>query len=353
MHDYWTETFLDLPPVDAHSARQAREALAKLAKPPGALGRLEDLAAQLAAITRLSAPPRIERPHVIVFAGDHGVAHAHRVSAYPAGVTALMVDAIRSERACINALAAAQGAEVELIDVAVGPSRRTGDLVTEPAMSREQALEALKRGARAAREARARGVDLLCLGELGIGNTTPACCLAAALLGRDPKALVGPGAGLDAQGMRRKAQLVARALRRLGDAHGEQPDALTILSELGGKEHAAAAGCLLEAARLKLPTLIDGFILTSSALVALKLAPTYRGYALFATASPEPGHAELLKAFGAPRPLLDLGLRLGEGTGAALAIGLAKAASRLLHDVATLTEVMPPSAPTTTAEEPS
>ena len=345
----WIDTLSDLPPTDSHSATEARRTLAALAKPSGSLGRLEDLAARLAAIAHDPAPPRLERAHVVVFAGDHGVAAAHATSAYPVEVTSLMVETIRAGRACINALASSHDASVELVDVGVGHARGTADFVTQEAMSREQAIAALERGALTARQACARGVDLLCVGELGIGNTTPATALAAALLGLDPGRLVGPGTGLDEEGIARKTKVISRALRRARCAHGaliDSPDrgaegALTILSELGGLEHAAAAGCLLEAARLKMPALIDGFVLTSAALMARALAPAYEGYALFATASSEPGHALMIAPFGpGARPLLDLGLRLGEGTGAALAIGVARAASCLVHDVATLAEVV-------------
>ncbi len=326
----------DVPPFDDEAAARTRARLDALAKPPGALGGLEELAVRIAGASR-NASPRVTNARVLVFAGDHGVTD-RGASAYPAAVTPLMVDTIASGRACVSAIARAQGAEVELVDVGVGAERRAGDITSEPAMTREAALDAMFTGARAAERAVADGVDLLAIGELGIGNTTPASALLAALLPAPAERVVGPGTGLDPEGVRRKIGLVDEALQRSRDLRDAPLDAL---AQVGGFEHAAMAGCMLAAAKLGLPVLLDGFVVGAAALVALRLAPGYAGHAIFATASAEPGHVLARQAFPHPDAVFDLGLRLGEASGAALAVGVARAACALLDEVALLSEVVP------------
>lgn len=332
-----------LPYDVAHAQALAR--LNALAKPPGSLGRLEGLAAWLCACQgRL--PATVARPRVIVFAADHGVARAQAVSPYPPEVTAAMVRTFAAGRAAISVLSRQAGAELEVVDVGVrglppvagvvsrpvGPG--TADLSAGPAMSEAQRGLALAAGEEAAERAHADGVDLLALGEMGIGNTTAAAAVAARLLGLPAVDLVGPGTGLDAAGVARKAAVVQRALDRGGPA-----DPLGALADLGGFELVAIAGCVRRAAALRLPVVLDGFIVGSAALAARRAWPEVGPYLLAATRSAEPGHDRVLGGLGL-RPVLDLELRLGEATGAALVLPMLRAGAALLHEMATLDEVL-------------
>ena len=338
---------------DAAIRLATRAHLAALAKPPGSLGRLEDLAVELAVARRRVFGP-VERPRVIVFAADHGVARDEAVSAYPQSVTPLMVRTYTQGRAAVSLFARNAGADLEVIDVGLAtPATQLGaaaafvsapiaagtqNLANGPAMTPAQRDAALAVGAAAADRAAAAGVDLLLPGEMGIGNTTAASALTARLLGRTLDTLVGPGAGLDPAALAHKRAVIARALARGGPA-----DPLGALADLGGFEIVAITGLLLRAQALALPVLLDGFIASAAALAAVRLHPHVLRQLLPATRSAEPGHAAILDALGLPPPLLDWGLRLGEASAAALALPLVTAAGRLLDPadgMATLAEVL-------------
>lgn len=326
------------PPDDAVAAA-ARRRLDTLTKPPGSLGRLEHLAVQMAA---LRGTPRVEAPVVFVFAGDHGVV-AEGVSAYPQTVTAQMVENFLAGGAAINVLARQAGARVVVADFGVQQAmsapglisrkiaRGTGNMAVEPAMSREQAIAAIEAGAALADEAFAAGADLFATGEMGIGNTTAASAITAAFTGAPVERVTGRGTGVDDATWRRKVDVIGRALAR----HRPDPtDGVAVLAAVGGFEIAGLVGVILAGAARRVPVAIDGFIATSAALVAAALAPSARAAMFAAHRSSEPGHAVALAHLGL-EPYLDLGLRLGEGTGAALFIHLARAAARIYGEMAT------------------
>ena len=339
--------WLNTPPAepDAQAGRAAEARQARLTKPPGALGRLEAIAIRLAALQGRERP-RIEGVRIAVFAGDHGVA-ARGVSAFPQAVTAEMVKNFARGGAAINVLARALDAELEVIDLGtavdtgdppgvigqpLGPG--TADFTREPAMSRHQLAGALAAGRHAAERARLDGASLFIGGEMGIGNTTAAAALGCALLGLSPAELAGPGTGLDAEGVARKAAVIEAGLAR----HREHlDDPLEALRRLGGFEIAALAGADLACAHMGLPVLVDGFIATAAALAAARLCPGAERWFLFSHASAEPGHRALLETLGA-EPLLDLGMRLGEGSGAAVAVPLLRLACALHDEMATFEE---------------
>lgn len=327
-----------------------RAHLDALAKPPGSLGRLEELAVRLARAQRRH-PPTAARPRVIVFAADHGVV-AQQVSPYPQAVTALMVRTFAEGRAAVAVLARQAGAELEVVDVGVAsplpvdprPGVRvwraavapgTRDLSQGPAMDAAERDAAWAAGAQAAERAAGEGVDLLALGEMGIGNTTAAAALGARLLGQPAAALVGPGTGLDPAGVAHKARVVQGALDR-----GGPTDPLGALADLGGLELAALAGCMDRAAALGLPVLLDGFICSVAALVAVRARPAVAAALIPTTRSAEPGHGAVLDALALGAPLLDWGLRLGEASAAALALPLCRAACAVVVEMATLAEVL-------------
>lgn len=343
------------PCPEARTAAQAR--LDALAKPPGSLGSLEGIALALAAIQR-RVPPVAERSRIIVFAADHGVT-AEGVSPYPAEVTASMVSAFAAGRAAVSVLARAAGAELEIVDVGVRALDHgrlaghpdisvhtarvrggSGNIAREPAMSQSELAACMRAGAAAAERAAAAGVQVLALGEMGIGNTTAAAAVVARLLGVPAAQVVGPGTGLDAAGVARKAAVVERALARRG-APAHQP--LAVLADVGGLELAALAGCMLAAAHRRLAVVLDGFIVGAAALAAARHAPALRGYLIPATRSAEPGHAHVLAALDIDslgKPVFQLDMRLGEASGAALALPVIRAAARLCSDMATLDEVL-------------
>lgn len=317
----------------------------QLTKPPGALGMLEDLAVQLCALQQ-RARPAVERVHISVFAADHGVA-AENVSAFPQAVTAQMIDNFAAGGAAISVAARTLGATLEVIDLGtVGHSRAcrgvrrehiaasSANLAKTAAMNEVQLHTALASGRAAVQRACAADAELFIGGEMGIANTTAASALACALLGRAPAALAGPGTGLDAAGVACKAVVIERALARHA-AHCTTP--LETLRRLGGFEIAALAGAYVACAQLGLPALVDGYIATAAALVAVRLQPETRPWLLFAHRSAEPGHATLLSALDA-RGLLDLGLCLGEGSGAAVAVPLLRLACALHGGMATFAE---------------
>jgi nicotinate-nucleotide--dimethylbenzimidazole phosphoribosyltransferase len=339
----------EVEPVDEQAATAAAERHARLAKPPGSLGALEPLGARLAAIAGACPPPVPAEPAVVVAAGDHGV-HARGVTPWPQSVTATMVAAMCAGRASVNALAATVGARVTVLDVGVaGPptahpmARRarvrdgTADLAAGPAMTREEAARAVLAGAGMAEELAAAGVDLLVTGDMGIANTTASACLIAAFTGRRAAEVTGPGAGADTATLATKTAVVDAALR----LHQPDPaDPLGVLAAVGGLEHAALVGLILAGAAERLPVLLDGVIAGAAALVAVALCPAAAGYLVAGHRSTEPGAGVALAQLGL-EPLLDLGMRLGEGTGALLAVPLVAAAARVLHSVATIDEVAP------------
>lgn len=331
---------LNLLARDAASQRQHR-----LTKPSGSLGRLEELAITLAAM-QATASPRLEKAWILVFAADHGVA-AQGVSAYPQAVTGEMVRNFASGGAAIAVLANSLGAELEVINLGTlndpGPipgvlhtpiAPSTGDFTHGDAMTAEQLEIALTAGAEAVRRAVAAGADLLIGGDMGIGNTTSATAMACALLRLGPITLAGPGTGLGREGVSHKASVIAKGLEFHGTAVGDPRETLRCL---GGFEIAALVGAFLSAAQAGLPLLVDGYIASVAALTAVRFNPGCRGWMLFAHRSAEPGHQAVLEALQA-RPLLDLGMRLGEGSGAAVALPLLRLACDLHNRMATFAE---------------
>jgi nicotinate-nucleotide--dimethylbenzimidazole phosphoribosyltransferase len=337
----WLED--DLGPIDTRAAAAARARQETLTKPPGSLGDLEALAIRLAGWQRRECPV-IERVHITVFAGDHGIA-AEGVSAFPQAVTAEMLRNFARGGAAISVLARSVGASFEVVnlgtasqvaggvhDTWLGPG--TASFAQDAAMSEAQLAAALAAGRRSVERALAAEAQLYIGGEIGIGNTTAAAALACALLPAEPEALAGPGTGLDAAGVARKAAVIRRSLQRHAGALGS---AAEILRRLGGFEIAALAGAYVRCAQVGLPAVIDGFIATAAALIARRLRPGAQAWWLFAHRSREPGHAALLAALEA-RPLLELGMRLGEGTGAAMVVPLLRLACELHGGMATFAE---------------
>lgn len=339
----WLDAPLKIPDTDAHKAAEARQAI--LTKPPGALGRLEHIAIRLAALQG-SARPSVERVHITVFVGDHGVA-AEGVSAFPQAVTADMAKNFARGGAAINVAARAIGAGLEVVNLgtahdigaldgvkeySLGPG--TANITREPAMTEQQLANALAAGRDAAERARFDGANLFIGGEMGIANTTAATALACALLGAAPSLLTGPGTGLDRAGVVHKAQVIERALE-LHNSHITSP--LEALRRVGGFEIAALAGAYIASACLGQPVLVDGFISSVAALAAARLRPGVEDWLLFSHTSAEPGNRTVLEALAA-QTLLDLDMRLGEGTGAAVAVPLLRMACALHKDMATFAE---------------
>jgi nicotinate-nucleotide--dimethylbenzimidazole phosphoribosyltransferase len=326
---------------DEAAATAAWRHLDTLTKPPGSLGRLEELAARLAAVT--GAPPRVRAPVIFTFAADHGVV-AEGVSAYPQSVTAQMVENFLRGGAAVNVLARQAGARVVVADFGVATvlgsrdglaARRQGpgtaNMAVGPAMSRSQAVASIEAGASLAEEAIEAGADLLGTGEMGIGNTTAASAITAAITRVDPDAVTGRGTGLDDAGRRRKVAVIGRSLEV---NRPNAADGLDVLAKVGGFEIGGLAGVILTGAARRVPVVVDGFIAGAAALIAVTLAPAAR-HALFAShRSAEPGHARALAHLGLA-PYLDLEMRLGEGTGAALFIPLARAAAAIYAEMAT------------------
>lgn len=327
-----------VPPTRAAKADVMRH-LDDLTKPPGSLGRLETLALRLARIYG-DPPPPLRRRAILVLAADHGIA-ARGVSAYPSDVTAQMCRNFATGGAAICALGHAVDAEVVAVDLGVACpaedvpilSRKiapgTADLSAGPAMTREQTSAAMRAGAELVRE-RVAATDVFALGEMGIGNSTAAAALTAALTDADVGDVVGPGTGVDARRLAHKRAVVAAAVGRLAPA----AEPLEVLAEVGGFEIAALTGATLEAARSGRVVVTDGFIATAAVLVAARLAPAVVDYVVASHRSREPGHAVQLRELGL-EPLLDLDLCLGEGTGAALALPLLEAAAAMLREMAT------------------
>ena len=328
----------------ALSEASIRARLDVQARPPGSLGRIEDLAVELALIQE-RATPRADRIALLLFAGDHGLTQ-EGVSAYPAEVTQAMVATFLAGRATANAFARAVGVQTTVIDAGVAADLSHPDLVDakmgrgtrnaarEPAMTVDETTLALARGAAQATAAVARGADVLALGEMGIGNTASAALLMHRLVPAALDDCMGVGAGHDAAGLARKRAALIRAAER-----SDAVEPFEVLSQFGGYEIAMMAGAIHGAADRNTPVIVDGFICTAAALVAVRLRPETRRVCLFAHRSAEAGHARMLQVLDA-RPLLDLNLRLGEGTGALVAAPLVRAAAALLSDVASLDDVM-------------
>ena len=303
-----------LPDPDPQAAAAVRDREATLTKPPGSLGRLEQLSAWLASWQR-RAMPRLDRVEILVFAGNHGVI-ARGVSPYPAEVTAQMVGNFAAGGAAINQLAANAGAMLRVI--ALRLERPTADFAEAPAMDEADFLDAVRTGFEAVRP----GTDLLCLGEMGIGNTSAAAVVAAALFGGEPSGWVGRGTGIDDAGLRRKRDAVETALRLHRAALA---DPLEVARRLGGFELAALLGAALAARHAGIPVLLDGFVCTAAVAPLARLRPGGLDHAVLSHLSAEAGHRALAGRLGLA-PLLDLGLRLGEASGAALAVPLLRAA---------------------------
>lgn len=338
------ETIRRIAPLDREAERAAMARLDALTKPQGSLGRLEELVARYAAI-RGDAAARIGRGALLLFAADHGIAEAG-VSAYPQAVTVEMLRNIGAGGAAISVLARRFNYELTVIDVGVatdtsaspfpGVSYRrvasgTRNFLREPAMTRAEALRAIEVGIEVAEAAVRTGATLTGIGEMGIANSTSATALLSALTGLAPARLVGRGTGLDDAGLRRKLAAVERAL----DLHrASLGGGVELLAALGGLEIAAMAGACLGAAALRVPVVVDGFIATAAAAVARRIDAGVADFMFFGHQSAEGGHALALEALGA-QPLLGLEMRLGEGTGAALAMNLIEGALALFHQMAT------------------
>ena len=338
-------TIAAVRPRDAAAERAARERLDVMTKPPGSLGVLEDVAAQLAGIAGVCPAPLPIPATVAVFAADHGV-HAQGVTPWPQEVTAQMVANFLAGGAVVNAFAAEVGAEVVVVDVGVAghlpldPAlmdrkvrRGTADLADGPAMTLDEALRAVEIGIEVATRL-APGSGSLVTGDMGIANTTASAALVCAFTGAAPATATGRGTGVDDVTWERKVAVVTRALTRVPERPATPEAALGVLAEVGGLEHAALAGFIIGAAAHRTPVLLDGAIAGSAALAAAALCPAAMEYALAGHVSHEAGHALALAHLGL-RPLLGLDLRLGEGTGALLAVPLVTSAARALRDVAT------------------
>ncbi len=334
-----------ITPLDAAAMEAARRRQDNLTKPQGSLGRLEKLSIQAAGIT-VKAIPAIKDKVALVMAGDHGVVE-EGVSAYPQEVTPQMVYNFLRGGAAINVLSRHVGARVVVVDMGVATDLQaapgllikkigygTGNIARGPAMSRAQAAQSVLAGAYVVEELKAGGLDILATGDMGIGNTTPSAAIAAVLTGQPVEEITGRGTGVDDAGLQRKIDAIQRAIRI------NQPnpkDGLDVLSKVGGFEIGGLAGAILAAAGLHCPVVIDGFISTAAAMIAASLAPQVKEYLIAAHTSMERGHHLMMSWLGLD-PLLDLQMRLGEGTGAVLAISLVEAACKTLVEMSTFDE---------------
>jgi len=339
------ETIAQIAPLDQHAMHMAAERQDRLTKPRGALGRLEALSIQLAGITG-TARPRFEQHAVVVAAASHGVAN-EGVSAYPASVTAQMVHNFLRGGAAINILANQAGAQPVVVDAGVDPplpahprlhcaklAPGTRNILYEPAMPRHHAQQIVEEGIRLLHELANTGITLIGLGEMGISNTTAAAAIVAAATGAAVAEVTGRGTLIDDAQLAHKQAVIAQALAR----HRPNPqDGLGLLHAVGGYEIGFLAGCCLGAAAQRMPIVLDGYITAAAAIIAQRLAPAVSRYCIAAHRSTEPGHTIALRQLGLD-PLLDLGMRLGEGSGAALALPIVIAAARTLDEMATFDE---------------
>jgi nicotinate-nucleotide--dimethylbenzimidazole phosphoribosyltransferase len=342
--DYLTALGERIAPLDADAMARAWARQARLTKPPGSLGRLEEIAVQIAGMTSQERPS-VARRAVIVMAADHGVTQ-EGVSAYPAEVTAQMALNFLRGGAAINAIAGSVGASVTVVDVGIASevshpellarkvARGTANMVVGPAMTQEQARAAMVVGAETLETLADEGLDLVATGEMGIGNTTAASALTAVMTGRSPREVTGRGTGVDDERLAHKVAVIERAIAvNAPDAN----DPLGTLAQVGGLEIAALAGLIVAAASRRIPVLLDGFIASSAALIACAWRPLAREYLLAGHVSVEPGHQIILDRLSL-RPLLNLEMRLGEGTGATLAMAVVDAALRAHDEMATFDE---------------
>ena len=343
--DLIDRTVNEIIPLDESAMDAARARQDQLTKPLGSLGRLEDLSIRLAGIFGV-ATPRISKKTVILAAGDHGVV-AEGISAYPQDVTPAMVMNFLGGGAAINVLAGHAGANIVVIDAGVAADlpehpqlrsakmgRGTENIAVGPAMTREQAIQCLELGIETAREQIAAGADLLSCGDMGIGNTTPSSAITSVITGAATDITTGRGTGLDDAGLAHKSTIVQRAI----DVNKPEPkDGLDVLMKVGGFEIGVLAGVYLGAAAGKRPVVVDGFISGAAALIAYAIAPSAAQSFIASHQSVEPGHRISLSHMGL-EPLLELGMRLGEGSGAALAIPIVEAAAKCLSDMTTFAE---------------
>jgi nicotinate-nucleotide--dimethylbenzimidazole phosphoribosyltransferase len=353
-------TLQRIGPVDPSARVRAWDRLNNLTKPVGSLGRLEDLAAQLCAIAGRVPPPPLERKAVLVMAGDHGVT-AEGVSAYPSAVTQQMVLNFLQGRAAINVLARQYGARVVVVDMGVAAElpphpelvakkirAGTANFAREPAMTREEAQHCIEAGIEVVERESARGLDIVATGDMGIGNTTAASAIAAAMTGEPVSEVTGRGAGLGERSLGHKIAILEAALRR----HRPNPqDPLDVLAKVGGCEIGGLAGAILGAVAQRIPVVLDGFIAGAAALIAVGLHPLVKDYCIAAHESAEPGHKAVLRSLGMT-PLLRLEMRLGEGTGAVIGMSLAEAAARIIREMLTFEEAQVSRASPTGPERP-
>jgi nicotinate-nucleotide--dimethylbenzimidazole phosphoribosyltransferase len=331
--------------LDEAAMASARARQASLTKPPGSLGRLEELSIQLAGISGKEIPT-IKDKIIVTMAGDHGVV-AEGVSAYPQEVTPQMVLNFLRGGAAINVLARHVGARITIVDMGVAAEMEphpslvvkkiacgTANMTKGPAMTRAQAEQAILAGVDVVEAEIAKGLDIVGTGDMGIGNTTPSAAIASVLTGIEPAKLAGRGTGVDDAGLKRKIDAIERAL---AVNRPDPNDGLDVLAKVGGFEIGGLAGAILGAAANRKPVMIDGFISTAAAMIAVTLAPAARPYLISAHRSQEYGHSQMLAWLGL-KPLVDLDFRLGEGTGAALGISFAEAACKILAEMATFDE---------------
>ena len=339
------QTVAAIRPLDEVAMDAARARQDNLTKPPGSLGRLEEISILLAGVFG-EAIPHIRHKSVIVAAGDHGVV-AEGVSAYPQEVTPQMVYNFLRGGAAINVLAGHAGADIVVLDAGVAAdldphlslkdvkvAKGTNNMAQGPAMTVPQAIQSIEVGISAAQECLATGADLIACGEMGIGNTTPSSAITAVIVGTDPAVTTGRGTGLEDTELAKKIEVIKQAIEV------NQPDAqdgIDVLAKIGGFEIGALAGAMLGTADGRRPVIVDGFISGAAALIAWRLCPDVKNYFIAAHKSVEPGHRVGLEAMGLV-PLLDMGMRLGEGTGAALAMSIVESASKCLAEMATFAE---------------
>ena len=340
-----TEKLSSIKPVDDKYLSMAQARLDKLTKPLGSLGQLEEIAKRYVAIVE-NLNPRIDKKIIYTFAGDHGVA-VEGVSAYPKEVTPQMVYNFLRQGAGINVLARHVGARVVVVDIGVDyefepadgllirkVARGTGNIARGPAMSRSQALEALSVGLEMADYARKQKADLVGTGDMGIGNTTPSSAILASLTGLPVSQVTHRGTGIDDAALAQKIQTIEKAI---ACNKPDPKDPLDVLAKVGGLEIAGIAGLIIGCASYRIPIVVDGFISTAGAMIAVHLNPRIKGYLFASHQSAEVGHRFMWEHIG-QKPLLNLSLRLGEGTGAALAMSIIEAAVKVLTEMATFTE---------------
>ena len=331
-----------ISPVDENARREAADRQDRLTKPRGSLGRLEEIACRVCAIKKTNHP-RVSRKRIVLFAADHGVTE-EGVTLYPKEVTSQMVRNFVRKGAAINAIGESVGVEVEVVDIGVDDdladmegfirkkiARGTSNIARGPAMSIEQATEAVLVGVERAETAWRDGIELLGTGDMGIGNTTPSAALYAAMLDLPASEVTGRGTGLGDERLIHKVKIVEQAIKV---NKTRITDTFSALAALGGFEIAGLCGLVIGAARRCIPVVIDGFISSAAAMMAIKMKPEVRQYCFFGHLSQEKGHAALMERFG-EKPLLDLDMRLGEGTGAALAMAIIEAAVAMHNNMAT------------------